>query len=48
MMSHHTGDCAAEVEFEVEGRLYRSRWSLARARNKPDGNLQDPRWNCTT
>ncbi|HEX8531872.1 MAG TPA: AAA family ATPase [Cytophagales bacterium] len=43
MMSHHTGDCAAEVEFEVDGRLYRSRWSLARARNKPDGNLQDPR-----
>ena len=43
MMSHHTGDCAAEVEFEVEGRLYRSRWSLARARNKPDGNLQDPK-----
>ncbi len=43
VMSYHTGDCSAEVEFEVNSRIYRSRWSLARARNKPDGNLQDPR-----
>ncbi len=43
VMSYHTGDCYAEVEFEVEERVYRSRWSLARARNKVDGNLQDPK-----
>jgi exonuclease SbcC len=40
VMSHHTGECWAEVEFESNGQRYRSRWGQTRARQKSDGNLQ--------
>jgi exonuclease SbcC len=41
-MSHGTGESWAEVEFEVNGRRYRSKWGQYRARKKPDGKLQPP------
>ena len=40
MMSRHTGECQAEVEFEVANKIYRARWKLRRAGSKPNGNLQ--------
>ena len=42
-MSHGTGESWAEVEFQVNGATYRSKWGQYRARRKPTGNLQDPR-----
>lgn len=43
MMSRHTGECQAEVEFQVERGKYRAVWQLRRARGKADGNLQPAR-----
>ena len=43
MMSRHTAECRAEVEFEVPQGVYRSRWELRRAKNDPDGILQAPK-----
>jgi exonuclease SbcC len=40
VMTRGTGDCHAEVTFEVDGKRYRCRWSQDRARKRPDGNLQ--------
>ncbi|MCR5886821.1 AAA family ATPase [Hymenobacter sp. J193] len=43
VMSHGTGESWAEVEFEVNGQQYRSKWGQYRARKRPEGKLQDPR-----
>jgi exonuclease SbcC len=40
VMSRHTGECSAEVEFSCAAGTFRSVWQLQRARKKPDGKLQ--------
>jgi exonuclease SbcC len=40
MMSRHTGECHADVEFSVPSGRYRAEWTLRRARQKSDGALQ--------
>src|SRR5476649_1925377 len=42
IMTRHTADCSAEVVFEVKGVAYRASWSQRRARDKVDGELQNP------
>jgi exonuclease SbcC len=43
VMSRHTGECSAEVEFACGSGTFRSVWQLQRARKKPEGNLQPPK-----
>lgn len=43
IMSYHTSDCLAEVEFSVKDKVYRSKWSIHRSRGKLDGEIQQPR-----
>lgn len=41
LLRRGTGEGYAEVDFvAVNGRIYRSRWSVKRANNKPTGNIQ--------
>ncbi len=40
MMSRHTAECLAEVDFETKGEKLRATWRLRRARGKADGKLQ--------
>lgn len=39
-MTRFTAESFAEVEFEVNDKLYRARWSIRRSRNKASGTLQ--------
>jgi exonuclease SbcC len=43
IMSYHTSDCLAEVEFSVKEKVYRSKWSMHRSRGKIDGEIQQPK-----
>src|SRR5687768_3945012 len=43
MMSRHSAECSAEIEFACAGGAFRSTWHLQRARRKPDGNVQPAR-----
>lgn len=40
VMSRHTGECSAEVEFTCTSGTFLSSWQLQRAHKKPDGKLQ--------
>ena len=43
VMSWGTSESLAEVEFEHAGQVYRSKWTLWRARGQMDGNFQGPK-----
>ncbi len=40
-MSRHAVESFAEVEFEIKGKAYRSKWSIRRSRNRADGVIRD-------
>ena len=43
LMTKHTADCLAEVEFQVGTKIYKSSWSQKRSYGKADGKLQNPK-----
>jgi len=43
VMTRGTAECSAEVTFEVKKGIFVAQWSLARARGKLDGNIQNAR-----
>ena len=43
VMSRGTGECRAEVHFDVKGIVYVAKWSIARARGKVDAKMQQPK-----
>lgn len=43
IMTRHTAECSAELEFEVRGEVFRASWSQRRSRDKVDGALQPPK-----
>ncbi|MCB0599183.1 MAG: AAA family ATPase, partial [Phaeodactylibacter sp.] len=50
VMSYGAVESLAEVEFEVQGDVYRSKWTIWRAHRKEEGNILGPerelsRWN---
>ncbi|BDD09912.1 hypothetical protein FUAX_23440 [Fulvitalea axinellae] len=42
VMTYGTGECSAEVDFETKDGVYRSSWTLRRARGKVGAKLQTP------
>ena len=40
IMTRHTGECLAEVEFEVKDKRFRAFWEVRRARGQAEGKLQ--------
>ncbi|PRY05709.1 exonuclease SbcC [Pontibacter ummariensis] len=40
LMTRHTAESFSEVEFEANGKRYRSKWHLRRSRGKVNGNIQ--------
>ncbi len=47
IMTHHTGECASEVTFEINQKRYRSWYGRHRAGRKPDGKFQNPAMELT-
>lgn len=43
LMTRHSTECLAEVEFAVRGEVYRAFWSQRRARGRVNGSLQPPK-----
>lgn len=42
VMTQHTAECFAEVDFELKGEIFRAFWRQRRARDKVNGALQTP------
>ena len=40
LMTRHTSESMSEVEFEANGKSYRSKWQIRRSRGKLDGRIQ--------
>ncbi|MDX5436965.1 MAG: AAA family ATPase, partial [Pontibacter sp.] len=40
LMTRHTSESTSEVEFEANGKRYRSKWQIRRSRGKVDGKIQ--------
>ncbi|RAU82510.1 AAA family ATPase [Pontibacter arcticus] len=40
LMTRHTSESTSEVEFEANGKRYRSKWQIRRSRGKAEGKMQ--------